>query len=66
MTNPNKILTTKQLAKYLGIAPYTLSQYRICGTGPKYLKLGRIVRYRLGDVLEWFDAKSEQNAHENK
>lgn len=55
MLETDNLLTPKQLAKYLGIATYTLSQYRIQGCGPKYLKLGRVIRYRPSDVQEWID-----------
>ena len=38
-----KLLTTKELAKYLGIGESTLLQYRFDGTGPAYIKLGHLV-----------------------
>ena len=28
------------------------------GTGPKFVKVGRQVRYRLSDVLEWLEANT--------
>ena len=63
MNYRNKILTPKELSKYMGIAIHTLALYRIYGNGPKYLKLGHIIRYRLGDVLDWVDRKAEENMH---
>ena len=61
--NKTKMLTPKELAKYLGIATHTLSTYRMCGTGPKYIKLGRVIRYKFVDVLDWIDAKSTENKY---
>ena len=37
--------TTREAAAYLGLAVSTLNKWRCYGTGPKYLKLGRAVRY---------------------
>ncbi|MBQ8294452.1 MAG: hypothetical protein IJX89_03645 [Alphaproteobacteria bacterium] len=41
-----KLLTPNQLAENLGIKPFTLLQYRMNGKGPKYIKLGHLVRNR--------------------
>jgi predicted DNA-binding transcriptional regulator AlpA len=44
------ILTTPQAALYLGLAVSTLNKWRCFGAGPKFLKLGRAVRYRREDL----------------
>jgi excisionase family DNA binding protein len=56
----NKLMTTKELAEYLGIAISTIMQYRMLGTGPQYIKLGHLVRYRATDVAEWLESKKTQ------
>lgn len=53
----NKLLTTKQLAEFLGIAESTIMQYRVDGTGLNYIKLGHLVRYRIKDVEAWLVSK---------
>ncbi len=53
----NNLLTTQQLAEYLGVAVSTLIQYRRDGNGPTYIKLGHLVRYRMQDVESWLEAK---------
>ena len=55
-----KLLTTKELAKYLGIGESTLLQYRFDGTGPAYIKLGHLVRYTISDVEAWLAKRTEQ------
>ena len=55
------LMTTKQLAEYLGIAVSTILQYRATGTGPNYIKLGHLVRYRQKDVDLWLEQKSTGN-----
>jgi hypothetical protein len=49
-------LRQKQLAERWQISPRTLEQWRWQGRGPKYLKIGAIVVYRLEDV-EAFEAE---------
>jgi len=40
-----QILNTIEAAAYLGLAASTLEKARVAGTGPRFLKLGRAVRY---------------------
>lgn len=54
----DKLLNTKELSKYLGIAISTIMQYRVDGTGPNYVKLGHLVRYRISDVEAWLESKT--------
>lgn len=51
------ILTTRQAAKYLGLSMSTLNKWRCYGFGPKYLKLGRAVRYRLDELDRYLEAR---------
>ncbi len=53
----DKLLTTNQLADYLGVAVSTILQYRATGTGPQYIKLGHLVRYRISDIEAWLEDK---------
>ncbi len=39
-----------RLAEILGCSPRTLERHRIEGTGIPYLRIGRLVRYRLSEV----------------
>lgn len=51
------ILTTRQAAQYLGLSMSTLNKWRCYGFGPKYLKLGRAVRYRLEELDRYLEAR---------
>ncbi|WP_417455909.1 helix-turn-helix transcriptional regulator [Kordiimonas sp.] len=44
------MLTTHEAARLLGLAPSTLNKWRLYGLGPRFVKLGRAVRYRRPDV----------------
>lgn len=50
-------LTTRQLAERLSLSHGTLQNWRLTDNGPPYRKLGKVVRYKLSDVLRWLDGK---------
>jgi len=54
------LLDSNQVADMIGIRPDTLRQYRNLGTGPAFVKLGRLVRYKRDTVLEWIASREEQ------
>ncbi|UXA15373.1 helix-turn-helix domain-containing protein [Mycobacterium sp. SMC-8] len=43
------------MAEYLNTTLNQLSRLRFEGHGPRYVKLGRSVRYRWEDVYAWVD-----------
>lgn len=47
------------LATRLGVSRSTLQTWRYSGRGPRFIKLGRMVRYRVADV----DAYLNSNTH---
>ncbi len=46
-------LTQREVAAHLRISERTLERHRLAGTGPAFVKLGRRVVYRQGDVERW-------------
>ena len=54
-------LTTKQAARLLGLSVSTLNKWRCYGTGPRFLKLGRAVRYRKMDLRSFLEARQASN-----
>jgi len=50
---PETMLTTAEAAEYCGLSRRTLEKRRGSGGGPRYLKLGRLVKYRVRDLEEW-------------
>jgi predicted DNA-binding transcriptional regulator AlpA len=47
------LLTSRELAAMLGLKERTINTRRASGDTPPYLKIGRVVRYRLSDVEMW-------------
>lgn len=50
------IITPGELAAASGLSLGTLAYWRHAGTGPQYMKLGRLIRYRKTDVIAFLDA----------
>jgi predicted DNA-binding transcriptional regulator AlpA len=46
-------LSRQELADRYGLPVKTLAQWASKGTGPRYARMGRHVRYRLSDVIDW-------------
>jgi excisionase family DNA binding protein len=55
----NELLSTEELAELLGVHPATLATWRHEGRGPKFVKVGKVVRYRRGEI----DAFLDSNTH---
>lgn len=56
-----KLMTTEEVASRWGIKPETLKAWRHYGRGPKFVKIGRSVRYKLKDV-EVFEKSHKKTA----
>ena len=48
-----KYLTPEEAAAYLRLSPRTLEKHRGEGSGPRYRKLGKVVRYTVPDLDDW-------------
>jgi predicted DNA-binding transcriptional regulator AlpA len=63
-TRVNALLSQKQAAQILGLSVRTLERHRLAGTGPRYARLGRLIRYRKCDLAEWVhDALRTSTSH---
>jgi len=50
-------LSEKEIAKITGITMQTLRNHRCQGRGLPYIKLRRLVRYSLSDVLSYMESR---------
>jgi excisionase family DNA binding protein len=50
-------LTPPQLATLLGLSVRTIEDHRRKGTGPRFMRIGKHVRYALSDVRIWLETK---------
>jgi excisionase family DNA binding protein len=49
------LLTTSEAAEYLNLSKISLEKRRCQGQSPKFIRLGRSVRYRLQDLDAWLE-----------
>ena len=54
-------LSDRELAERTGTRPQTWRKWRLQGRGPRYVKIGRLVRYRWRDVQAWLDSRTVEN-----
>lgn len=47
------LLTEQQAAELLQVSQSYLRKIRYNGSGPRFLKLGRLVRYKRSDLMAW-------------
>ena len=47
------IVTSKAVAAHLQVGVQTLAKWRSEGRGPRYLRMGRAIRYRMSDIDEF-------------
>jgi hypothetical protein len=62
----SKLVTTEQAAEYIGgddkpLKTNTLEGWRVQGIGPRYIKIGRLVRYRVEDLDTFLEAHTRQS-----
>ena len=62
MKDQECLMTTNEVAKFIGVAPYTIAKYRMKKMGPKYLRMGiKTIRYRKSDVIAWLERITREN-----
>lgn len=49
------LLNIEQAAEALAVPPRTLEAWRFRGGGPPFVRMGRHIRYRVGDLRAWIE-----------
>ena len=57
MDRHDRLLSVRELADYLGVPVTTLYQWRYRREGPTGFRVGRHIRYRWQDVLDWIEGQ---------
>jgi excisionase family DNA binding protein len=58
----SEYLRDSEVATMLGLSRSAVIGWRRDGVGPRYLKLGRAVRYKRTDVAEWAERRARETA----
>jgi predicted DNA-binding transcriptional regulator AlpA len=51
------LLSEKLAARFLSVSQRTLQAWRVSGTGPLFIKMGRAIRYCQSDLVNWMNSK---------
>ena len=62
--DPKTLYTQEQLVPVFQKSKAWFERSRWAGGGPKYLKIGRSVRYLGADVIAWLDAQTRGSTSE--
>ena len=55
--SPQLLLTEYDLANVTSLSVVSIRRLRYAGTGPKHVRIGRSVRYRVTDVEAWINSR---------
>ena len=53
-----EVFNEQGVSNYIKVPIKTLQRWRAEKTGPRFIKAGRLVRYRLKDVDEWMNRQT--------
>tara|TARA_R110002072_G_scaffold13135_8_gene55517 strand:+ start:3368 stop:3610 length:243 start_codon:yes stop_codon:yes gene_type:complete len=53
--DPSEYVDTRQVAQRTLTSVSSWAKRRMSGDGPTFIKIGRTVRYRWGDVIVWLE-----------
>lgn len=62
--DPDTLLTGREAAELLRLSERTLERHRMAGTGPRFSALGRAIRYRRHDLLDWIERSARRSTSE--
>lgn len=66
MESQEGLVDERAAAEYLGVALRTVQWWRVVGRGPRFVKLGRLVRYRIGDLVAFVEERLRSSTSEAK
>lgn len=59
---PSQMMNEHEAAQHLAVSIHALRQWRYKGGGPRYVKLGHSVRYRLADLEAYVQSNLRDNS----
>jgi hypothetical protein len=65
--NPTRCaIHTAEAAEYIGLSRARLAKLRWAGGGPKFIRVGRTVLYKVAELESWLDANTRQSTSSPK
>lgn len=60
----SELLTPEEAGHILKISPGTLTNWRVQGRGPRFVRTGRRIRYTRNDLAAYVAARTQQSTSE--
>jgi predicted DNA-binding transcriptional regulator AlpA len=57
-----KYLKPREAAAFINSSKSTLAKLRLSGAGPKFVRIGRVIRYRQMDLDSWMERSLTSHA----
>jgi excisionase family DNA binding protein len=54
----DEFLTSDETSRLMKVPTRTLERWRYAGSGPRFLRIGRHVRYRRADIDLWLETQA--------
>jgi predicted DNA-binding transcriptional regulator AlpA len=64
LLQPDRLLSRSEVELNFGLSRRFLEVSAVRGDGPPMIKIGRSVRYRVGDLREWIEARKVSSTSE--
>ena len=58
------LLDSKATAAFLGLSDWTLAKWRCTGEGPRFCKIGSLIRYTPAALAEWIESRTVASTSE--
>lgn len=65
MGTDGELVDQMEMSRMLEIKPKTAETWRVRGFGPKYIKVGALVRYRKSDIRAWMENRTVRSTSES-
>ncbi len=56
-----QLLSETEAAQRLKLSTRTLRNWRVTGQGPKFVKVGRLIRYKIVEIEEWIEMNTRKS-----
>jgi hypothetical protein len=58
------LMNEDQAAQVLTVGTKTLQSWRVRGVGPRWVRIGRLVRYTEGELMKYIEEQTRQSTSE--
>lgn len=62
----DKLLLEKEVAEFLQVSEEMLKYHRKRNTGPPFVRVGTLIRYRREDIEKWLEERREPVNHKRR